>query len=173
LPLGDQETQEHAKCRDTTFDCSPPAGATLLENKCSQPAGIEAGWVLSKPSEQLANVNAIVFESPITGTPLLVHPLTESRQQNGLLNRRLNRWKGDDPGISQAGQEQARAMDHLQSLRWVVVWAAASTQVVVKSRKRLLVQLTHGHAMPMGPIDELLHHSEMFASSPPGITSLR
>src|SRR5439155_1487224 len=33
LPLGDQETQEHAKCLGTIFDCSPPAGATLRENK--------------------------------------------------------------------------------------------------------------------------------------------
>ena len=120
-----------------------PQERLLLENKRSQPAGIKAAWVLSKPPEQLANVNAIVVESPITDTPLLVHPLTEGRQQNGLLNMRLNRWKGDDPGISQAGQEQARAMDHFQSLRLAVVWAAASTQMVVKSRQRLLVQLTH------------------------------
>src|SRR5207237_1186682 len=41
LPLGDQETQEHAKCLGTIFDCSPPAGATLRENKSAQPAGIE------------------------------------------------------------------------------------------------------------------------------------
>src|SRR5437870_4884470 len=37
LPLGDQETQEHAKCLGTIFDCSPPAGATLRENKSAQP----------------------------------------------------------------------------------------------------------------------------------------
>jgi hypothetical protein len=43
LALGDQETQEHAKCRGAIFGRSPPAGATLLENKRSQPAGIEAG----------------------------------------------------------------------------------------------------------------------------------
>ena len=69
-------------------------------------------WFLSKPPEQLANVNAVVAEGHITGTPLLAHPLTEGRQQSGIVNRGFDRGQGDDPGISQVGQEQARTMDY-------------------------------------------------------------
>src|SRR6266849_1367205 len=90
LALGDQEPQEHAKYFGAIFGRCPPAGATLLENKCSQPAGIKAAWFLSKPPEQLANVNAISGEGHITGTPLLVHPLTEGRQQSWIVNRGLD-----------------------------------------------------------------------------------
>src|SRR5208283_201749 len=77
LALGDQETQEHAKRRCTLLDCGLPAGTTLLENKCSQLAGIKAAWLLSKPPEQFANVNAIGGEDPITRAALSMHPLTE------------------------------------------------------------------------------------------------
>ena len=69
------------------------------------------------------NVDAIGAEGHITGTPLLAHPLTEDRQKSGLLNRWLNRWQGDDPGISQVGQEQARTTDHFQPCCRAVVWA--------------------------------------------------
>jgi hypothetical protein len=129
LALGDQEPQEHAKYRGAIFGRPPPTGATFLENKRSQPVGIKVAWFLSKPPEQLANVNAIGVEGHITGTPLLVHPLTEGRQQSGIVNRGLDRGQGDDLGISQVGQEQARTMDHFQLLRMAVVcvWAEAST----------------------------------------------
>ena len=69
LALGDQETQEHAKRRGALFGRCPPAGATFLQNKRAQSAGIKAAWILSKPPEQLANVNAIGVEGPITGSP--------------------------------------------------------------------------------------------------------
>ena len=54
-------------------------------------AGIKPAWLLSQPPEQLANVNAIVVEGHITGTPLLAHPLTEGRQQSGIVNWGLDR----------------------------------------------------------------------------------
>lgn len=173
LALSDQEPQEHAKRRGAVLDCDLPAGTTLLENKRSQPAGIKAGWLLSKPPEQLANANVVLAEGPITRAALSMHPLTEGRQQGGIVNRGLERGQGDDPGISQVGQEQARTMDRSQLIRMAVVGAAASAQVALESRKGLLVQLTHRHAVPMGPIDELLRRSEMFASCKRGITCLR
>jgi hypothetical protein len=77
LPLGDQETQEHAKYLGAIFGCWPPAGLTLLENKRSQLASIKAVWLLSKAPEQLADVNAVGVEGHIAGTTLLAHPLTE------------------------------------------------------------------------------------------------
>jgi hypothetical protein len=112
-------------------------------------------------------------EGHITGTPLLAHPLTEVRQQNWILNRGLGRTKGIDPSISQVGQEQARAMDHCQVPRLAVVWAVASTQVAVESRKGLFVPLTHRHAVPMGPIGEVLRRSKVPASRDRGVARLR
>src|SRR5882762_6636136 len=85
LALGDQETQEHAKCVGTIFGRPPPARTTLFENKRSQSACIKPAWFLSNPPEQLANVNAVVVEGHITDTPLLVHPLTEGRQQSRIV----------------------------------------------------------------------------------------
>ena len=84
---------------------------------------MKAAWLLSKPPEQLANVNAIGGEGHITGTPLLVHPLTEGRQQSGIVSWGLDRGQGDDPSILQVGQEQARTT----LIRVAIVWAAAST----------------------------------------------
>lgn len=60
LALSDQKAQEHAKCLEAILGRSPPVGAAFLENKCPQPASIEATWLLSKPPEQLADVEAIV-----------------------------------------------------------------------------------------------------------------
>jgi len=172
LALGDQETQEHAKYGGAVFSCSPPAGTTFLKNKCSQPACIKPAWLLSKPLEQLPNVNAISAEGHIADTPLLVHPLTEGRQQSGIVNRGLDRFPGDDPAISQVGQEQARTTDQAPVIRVAVVWAVASTQVAVESRQRLFVQLTHRDAVPMGPIEEVFRRSKVSAGNPPGVPCL-
>src|SRR6266513_3858359 len=90
LALGDQEPQEHPKYLGIIFGRCPPAGASLLENKRSQPVGIKAAWLLSKPPEQFANVKAIAAEGPITGAALSMHPLTEGRQQSGIMNRGLD-----------------------------------------------------------------------------------
>jgi hypothetical protein len=119
--LGDQKTQEHAKCVGTILSRPPPARTTFRENKCSQSAGIKAAWILSKLLEQLPNVNAISTEGHITDTPLLMHPLTEGRQQSGIVNRRVDRRQSDDPGISQVGQEQARTTDYAQLILMGVV----------------------------------------------------
>jgi hypothetical protein len=78
-----------------------PARTTLFENKRSQSACIKPAGFLSNPPEQLANVNAVVVEGHIAGTPLLVHPLTEGRQQSRIM--RCDRSLGDDPAISQVG----------------------------------------------------------------------
>jgi hypothetical protein len=109
----------------------------------------------------------------ITGTPLLAHPLTEDRQKSGLLNRWLNRWQGDDPDISQVGQEQARTTDYAQLILMGVVWTVALTQVAVESRKKLFVQLTHRYAVPMGPINEVFRPSKVYTNSIPGVPYLR
>ena len=100
-----------------------------------------------------------------------MHPLTEGRQQSGIVSWGLDRGQGDDPSILQVGQEQARTMD--QWLCMAVVWAVASTQVAVESRKRLFVPLTHRHVVPMGPIDEVFRRSKVFASNPRGVPCLR
>jgi len=136
LALGDKETQEHAKCVGTILSRPPSAGTVLLQNKRSQSVCIKSAWFLSKPPKQLANVNAVVVEGHITSTPLLAHPLTERRQQSGIASRGLGRPQGNDPVISRVGEEQARTMDHFQPLRMLVVWAVASTQMAVESRKR-------------------------------------
>lgn len=134
--------------------------------------GIKAAWVLSGSPEQLVNVNAIGVEGHITGTSLLVHPLTEGRQQNGIVNWGLDRWQGDDPSISQVGHEQTCTMDHLQRLRVAVVGTVASTQVAGESCKGLLIQLTQRHAGPIGPIDEVFSRPKVSASSNRAVASL-
>jgi hypothetical protein len=93
---------------------------TSLQNKRSQPAGIKAAWPLSEPPERLANVDAVLVEGQISRAALLTHPLTEGRQQSGIVNRGLG-MQGDDPGISQVGQEQARTMDYSRLVRMAVM----------------------------------------------------
>jgi len=171
LALGDEEAQEHTKCVDTILGRLPSAGATFLENKRSQPASIKPAGFLSKPLEQLPNVTTIVAEGHIAGTPLLVHPLTEGRQQTGIMNGGFDR--ADDPSISQVGQEQAHTMDHFQLIRVGVVLAVASTQVAPESRQQLLVQLMRRHALPMSPMDEVFRRSEVVASGNRGVARLR
>lgn len=102
-----------------------------------------------------------------------MHPVVEGRQQSGIVSRRLGRTEGRDPAIPQAGQEQVRTMDHFQPLRMTVTWAGASTEVAVKSRKRLFVQLTHRQAVPLGPIDEVFRPSKESASINGGVPYLR
>jgi hypothetical protein len=101
--------------------CARCAGATFLENKCSQSASIKPAWFLSKPLEQLANVNAIVAEGHITGTPLPVHPRTEGLQHSGIVNRGLDRPMADDPSISHVVHEQANTMEPSRRIRLGVV----------------------------------------------------
>jgi hypothetical protein len=104
-----------------------------------------------------------------------MHPLTEGRQQSGLLDMRLDRWQGDDPGISQVSQEQARTPDHFPLFRRAVVWTVAPTQMAVESREGLFVQvqLTHRQAVLKGPMDEVLRRSKMFASRNRGVARFR
>src|SRR5215470_13985169 len=172
LALSDQETQEHAKCRGAHFGCCPPAVASL-QNKRSQPSSIKATWLLSKPPEQLADVNAIAVESHIAGIPVLVHPLTEGQQQSGIVNRGFSRAQSDDPEIPQVVQEPVCTVDPPHLIGVAVVWAMASTQVAVESRKRLIVQLTHRYAMPMGPVDEVFRRSKESACTSRGVACLR
>ena len=136
-------------------------------------ARIQPAWLLSESPEQLANVKAVVREGHITGTALLAHPLTKCRQQSWIVTGCLSRTQGDDPGISQVGQEHARTMDHSRRVRMAVMWASASTQVAVESRKRLLVHLTHGMPCRSGPIDEVFRRSEVSASGTGGVARLR
>jgi len=173
LTLGDQETQEHAKRRGALLGYCPPAGVTSLQNKRSQPAGIKPARLLSKSAEQLANVDAVVIEGPISGAALSMHPLAEGQQQSWIVNRGFGRAPGNDPGISHVVQEQTRAMDHSQLLRMTVVWATASTQMAVEPRQRLFIQLARWHAVPTGPIDEVFRRSEMFARGNGGVACLR
>ena len=55
--------------------------------------GHKAAWI-PKLLEQLPNVNAISTEGHITDTPLLMHPLTEGRQQSGTVNPGFDRFLG-------------------------------------------------------------------------------
>ena len=110
---------------------------TSLQNKRS--AGIEPAWLPSQPPEQLANVDTVLIEGPISGAALSMHPLAEGQQQSWIVNRGFGRAQGNDPGMAHVVQEQTRAMDHSQLLRRVVVWATASTEVLVESRQRLFV----------------------------------
>jgi hypothetical protein len=146
---------------------------TSLENERSQPVGIKAAWPLSKPPEQLTNVDAVLIEGHISGAAQSTHPLTEGRQESGIVNRSLGSVQSDDPGILQVGQEQARAMYHSQLLRMAVMWATAPTEVTVEARQRLLVQLAHPRAMPMGPIDEVFRRSKMSTSGNGSVARLR
>ena len=98
--------------------------------------GVHQIGLVPLQAAELANVNAVVVEGHITSTPLLAHPLTERRQQSGIASRGLGRPQGNDPVISRVGEEQARTMDHFQPLRMLVVWAVASTQMAVESRKK-------------------------------------
>ena len=172
LPPGDQETQEHAHYLSAILGCWQPAGATFLEKKRSQPAGIKAAW-LSKAPEQFANINPISVESHIASTSLLAHPLTKGRQQSGIVNWGLDGACGDDRGTSQVGYEQTCTTDDSPVICMTVVWTAASTQVAVELRKRLLVQLTHRHAVPIRPVDEMLRGAKVYTSNPPGVPCLR
>jgi hypothetical protein len=172
LTLGDQKTQKHAKRRGAPFGCSPPVVASL-QDKRSQPASIHAARLLSKPPEQLADVNAIAVESLIASIPLLLHPLTEGRQLSGIVNGRVDRRQSDDPGISQIVQEQARTTDYAQLILMGVVWTVALTQVAVESRKSLFVQLTHRYAVPMDPINEVFRPSKVYTNCIPGVPYLR
>ncbi len=58
-------------------------------------------------------------------------------------------------------------------IRMAIVWAAASTQVAVESREKLLVHLTQRHAVPIRPVDEVLRRSKVSASYPPDVSCLR
>ena len=171
LTLGDPKKQKHAKRGGAHFGCSPPVVASL-QDKRSQLASIHAARLLSEPPEQLADVNAVAVESRIAGIPLLVHPLTEGRQQSGIVNRRVDRRQSDDPGISQVGQEQTRTTDYAQLILMGVVWTVALTQVAVESRKKLFVQLTYRYAVPMGPINEVFRPSKVYTNSIPGVPYL-
>lgn len=90
----------------------------------------------------------------------------------GIVKQGLDPALGDDPAISKVGQEQVRTMSHFQP-RMAVVWAVAPTEVAVKSRKQLVVQLTQLHAVPMGPKDEVFCRSKVSAGSNGGVSSLR
>src|SRR6266705_2130785 len=68
---------------------------------------------------------------------------------------------------------KARSTDHFQPCCRAVVWAVASTQVAVESRKRLLVPLAHPHALAVGPIDEVFGRSKVSASCTGGVARLR
>jgi hypothetical protein len=89
-------------------------------------------------------MNPIGVEGHIADTSLVSHPLTKGGQQGGFVNWGLTEGRGDDRGVSQVGHEQTRTTDDCPLICMAVVWAAASTQVVVEWRKRLLVQFTHG-----------------------------
>jgi hypothetical protein len=53
------------------------------------------------------------------------------------------------------------------------MWAVASTQVALESRKRLLVQFTQWHAVPIRPKDEVFRRSKVSASNPPDVSCLQ
>jgi hypothetical protein len=174
LTLSDQETQEHAHCRGAIFRCSASPGTTFLENKLSQATGIKTAWLISDSKEQLANVDAIGGEGHIRDTALLVHPLTESRQQSRIVIGRPGQV--DDPGISEVAQEQVYTMDHFFRACMAVLLTLAPTQVAFEPYQRLFVQLTLWRAVPIVPIyevDEVFRRSEMFASRNGGVAGVR
>ena len=120
LTRSDQETQEHAKCRGALLGYCRPPGVASLQNERSQPAGIKAAWPLSELPEQLANVDAVLMEGHFSRAAQATHPLTEGRQESGIVNC----WacaQRDDPGVSQVGQEQARTLNHSRLFRMAVM----------------------------------------------------
>jgi hypothetical protein len=134
---------------------------------------IPLAWLLSKVAEPLAKVTPVPGERYLTGAALVAHPLTKCRQQNWIINTILEGGCGDDPGISQICHKLASTMDHPRWVRVIVVWASASTQVVVKSGKGLLVQLAYWYATPTGQINEVFCRSEVSASDTRGVARLR
>ena len=139
LTLSDQETQEHAHRRRVILRSSASRATTFLENKFSQATAIKTAWLISYSMEQLSNVDPIVVEGHITDTALLVHPLTESRQQSRIMSGRPGQV--DDPGISEVSQEQVDATYHFLRPCMAVLLTLAPTQVALEPYQRLFVQL--------------------------------
>jgi hypothetical protein len=174
LTLSDQETQEHAHGRGAIFRCSAPPGTTFFENKLSQATAIKTAWLISDSTEQLANVDAIGGEGHVRDTALLVHPLTESRQQSRIVIGRAGQV--DDSGISEVAQEQVGTTNQFLRPCMAVLLTLAPTQVPREPYQRLFVQLPLWRAVLVVPIyemDEVLRRSEMFAGRNAGVAGVR
>ena len=128
----------------------------------------------SDSTEQLANVDAIGGEGHIRNAALLVHPLTESRQQSRIVIGCPAQV--DDPGISEMSQEQVDTMGHFLRPCMAVLLTLAPTQVALEPYQRLFVQLVPWRAVPVVPIyevDEVFCRSEMPASRNSGVAGFR
>jgi hypothetical protein len=118
--FGNQKTQEHAKRRGALLGYRRPPGTSSLQSKHAQLAGVKAAGHLSEPPERIANVDAVLMERQISRAALLMHPLTEGRQQTGIVKRALG-MQGNDPAISLVRQEQARTMAYSSLVRMAVM----------------------------------------------------
>jgi len=130
--------------------------------------------LLSEVIQQLANVTAMVRKGSIAGPALEAHPLAESRQENRIgNNRRRERGRGADSGVSQVLQERARTLCQALSVRVTLMWASASTEVAAELCERLLVHLLNRQAAPIGPVDEVLRRSQISARGNRGVARFR
>jgi hypothetical protein len=73
----DQKPKEHPKSGRTFLGCRPSGGSTGLQDKVPQARRIKSFWLLSEPSEQLANVGRVIVQGTFTAPALLEHPLAE------------------------------------------------------------------------------------------------
>jgi hypothetical protein len=174
VAVGDQKPQEHAKRSCGGLGRSPPAGTTLLQDTFSQAVRIPLARLLSEVIQQLANVTAMVREGGIAGPALEAHPLAECRQENRIRNnRRRERGRRADSGVSQVFQECARTLYQALSVRMTLMWASASTEVAAELCERLLVHLLSRQAVPIGPVDEVFRGSQISARGNRGVAHFR
>jgi hypothetical protein len=130
--------------------------------------------LLSEVIQQLANVTAMVREGGIAGPALEAHPLAECRQENRIgNNRRRERGRSADSGVSQVLQERARTLYQALSVRVTLMWASASTEVAAELCERLLGHLLNRQAVPIGPVDEVLRGSQISARGNRGVAHFR
>ncbi len=169
----DQKPEEHPKSRRALLGGGPPTRTTALHDKLSQAPRIPRDWLLAKACEQLANVNPVIGQGAFTRPALLVHPLAEAHDQRRSRNDALDHRALDQARILRVFQEQASAVQYLQTERMAEVRTSASSpQVGIESLKSRPDWTADRNARSICPIDKVLCRSEVSAGRDLRVTAL-
>jgi hypothetical protein len=95
---------------------------------------------------------------------VLAPPLPEGPEQRRIRPRAFDPGEADDARPMQVSQEEAGALEHVQTARRAVAGAAAATQVAPEPPRRRRRQPAHREALPIRPIEEVLRGAEVSAA---------
>src|SRR6266851_1728697 len=174
VAVRDQKPHDHPERRGAGLDGRRGTTMALFQDKGSQAVRVPLARLLSELLQQRANVAAMVQEGGIARPALQAHPLAECRQENRIgNNRRRERERGAESGVSQVLQKRVRTLCQALSVRVTLMWASASAEVAAELCERLLVHLLNWQAVPIGPVDEVLRRSQIPARGNRGVAHFR